>query len=203
MNVSGRTIAFFRGLDGPVLSEYALPTLSGLEPHWKVDFVYAMGRHVAAIENTEPAVPAGLTSSASEPGASPWVQLNWLAGTEADHFGVNVYRATAAGGPFSRITPQPETGTQLIDAPPEGSPRWYKLASVDTASMESQETAPRKITAGDAAPPVAPGSLNAEVLATSIMLDWPGVPDTDGDLVGYRLYRRLTTDPPGAWSPLV
>jgi len=157
---SGRTTAYLRGPDGRVLSEYSYPTGTSLDFHWNKDYIYAHGRHVAAVENTDPEEPAGVMSDASDPALSPWVSMAWGGPSVGDLYGYHVYRATGIAGPYTRITAAPVTTPSYIDgAVLEGTAYFYELTAVDEAGLESRRTAPRKITPGDATPPAAVSDL--------------------------------------------
>jgi len=194
-NIEARTTAYVRGPDGLVLSEYAKPSGTSLEPHWKKDYVYALGRHIAAIENTEPVEPAGVTSSASQAGTSPSVSLSWLPVAAADIYGYYVYRsASDPNGSYTRLMTAPTTATSFFDqGVAAGTPYYYKLTSVDIAANESRETAPRKITPGDATPPAAPSNLTGVVLSgVEPVLTWQEPGNAAGDLAGYKIYRGVS-----------
>ncbi|HZE89616.1 MAG TPA: RHS repeat-associated core domain-containing protein [Verrucomicrobiae bacterium] len=206
--VRNRTTAYFRGPDGLVLSEFAMLFGSGLEPHWKKDYVYALGRHIAAVENTEPQEPAGVTSSASPPGSAAAVTLSWLPVSASDLYAYRVYRATgSSSATYSLIS----TGTAASFTDTTGLPGtgyFFKLTTIDLAGIESRETAPRKITPGDGTAPGAASNLVATAYSHPL-LTWTGSPDSDGDLAGYRVFRsagggtltQLGSDlPPGSVS---
>ncbi|MBI3450591.1 MAG: hypothetical protein HY049_16975 [Acidobacteria bacterium] len=193
-SATDRTTAYVRDLDGHVLSEYAMPAGTSLEPHWKKDYVHALGRHLAAIENIEPDEPSGEISSASRAGATPSVTLAWLPVPSADIYGYHVYRSSAGPtGPYVRLTASaPVTSTTFTDtsvAP--GAPYYYELTSVDMSGNESPETPPRKITPGDATPPSAPSQFTGST-EDGVALTWTAAADSGGDLAGQRLYRNPT-----------
>ncbi len=66
------------------------------------------------------------------------MSLSWLAVSSPDVYGYNVYRATTdPNGTYVRLTATPLTTTTYLDGSlPEGLAGFYKLTSVDTASME-------------------------------------------------------------------
>jgi RHS repeat-associated protein len=198
---TGRTTVYFRSQEGPVLSEYSFPTGTPLEPHWRKDYVYALGRHIAAIENTEPDEPAGVASEASDPNAPPWVALSWIQASTPDVYGYHVYRsAGGASGSYTRLTELPLTTPSYTDTDPAltaGVAYHYKLTSVDTATMESRQTAARKITPGDPNAPPTPASFVAQFIEdVGVEASWQGVADLEGDLAGYRVYRGQGPTPP-------
>jgi YD repeat-containing protein len=203
-NTANRLTAYIRGQDGLTLTEYAAPSGTFLSPHWKKDYVYAFGRHIAAIENTEPEVPAGVTSEASDPGTPALVSLAWTPVPAADIYGYVVLRTSMdPNNTYQRLTPVPITTPDYTDTQTTlGYPYFYKLISVDTASMESRETAPRKITPGDAVPPETVSNLEAEGIPSGVLLMWTPAADPGGDLAGYRVLRRLELDPPSALTDL-
>jgi hypothetical protein len=89
-------------------------------------------------DTTPPAVPTGLTAS----GAKKKVNLNWNDNTEPDLAGYNVYRATAPGGPFTKVntslvTTSAYTNTGLTS----GTTYYFYVTAVDTTGNESAASA--------------------------------------------------------------
>jgi hypothetical protein len=82
--------------------------------------------------------PVTVTALAAAGGAAS-VTLDWLHSSEPDLAGYNVYRATGAAGPFSRVTPLP-TGRSSnwsdSDLAPL-TPYFYKVTAVDSSGNEA------------------------------------------------------------------
>ncbi len=97
---------------------------------------------------TPPAAPTGLVATAGD-GQN---QLAWSASTESDLAGYNVYRATAAAGPFSLANGSLVTATAFVDGGlTNGTTYHYLVTAVDTSSNESADSAVASAT------PQAPG----------------------------------------------
>ena len=86
-----------------------------------------------------PAVPQGLAARVD--GGD--VHLSWTANNEADFRGYLVDRVAANGTPV-RVTPQPVTGTSLVDAGLADNVYTYTLTAVDTYGNESDPSAGRE-----------------------------------------------------------
>jgi len=202
-----RQSVFLRSSEGKVLSEYARPS-SVIQPQWKNDYVYALGRHIAVVENIEPNTSTGIVTSASTfmtncgGGASNCAKLSWQAVTGSDIFGYDVYRAPAsAPNSYSRITSSPVQGLSYVDTQVGASSTYfYKLVTVDTAGVESTSTSARKIKIGDPYPPTIPDNLIGEAVTCSLVsLTWSAATDSDNDVIGYNVYRRVEGTP--TWPP--
>lgn len=91
------------------------------------------------MDGAPPAAPAGV--NASRQGAN--VRVGWSANSEPDLGGYSVYRASASGGPYSRVTGSLVTGTQWVDANlPGGATRlWYRVTASDLSGNESAQSA--------------------------------------------------------------
>jgi hypothetical protein len=71
-------------------------------------------------------------------GVSHTASLNWTASTSSNVIGYNVYRATASGGPYTKITTSPVAGTTYTDPTVQaGQTYYYVTTAVDTSSNES------------------------------------------------------------------
>jgi hypothetical protein len=85
-------------------------------------------------DTTPPAAPDGLAAVGSESGIS----LDWNDNTEADLAGYNVYRASTAGGPFTKLNTSLVTASAFADAAaPAGATSYYRVTAVDTSNNES------------------------------------------------------------------
>jgi hypothetical protein len=91
-----------------------------------------------AADTTAPAAPAGLTAG----GALERVVLDWADSTEGDLDGYDVYRATAATGPFARVGSRLTT-SRLVDTGLTGGVTYhYAVRAVDTSGNVSAASAP-------------------------------------------------------------
>ena len=88
----------------------------------------------AAPDTTAPAVPTGLTASASD----GTVSLGWVVNIEPDLDGYNVYRSTMSGGPYGQInTPIVTTNAYTDNNVTNGTTYYYVVTAVDTSDNES------------------------------------------------------------------
>jgi hypothetical protein len=97
---------------------------------------FRAGRGVA--DTTPPAAPQGLTAT----GALERVVLDWADSPEPDLDGYDVYRATAATGPFTRINTSRLTTSRLVDGGLTGGTTYhYVVRAIDTAGNASAASA--------------------------------------------------------------
>jgi hypothetical protein len=98
---------------------------------------YDYNDNVYVVQNIRPeelpATPVGLTAIATTGG----VQLNWGDNTDAGLVGYHVYRSTSATSGFQRITSQPLTVSQLLDATMTGATKVYYRVAAVTATATS------------------------------------------------------------------
>lgn len=194
-----RQTVFVRDSSGRVLTEFSNPA-STQEPHWRKDYIYAFGRHIALVENIEPETPTGITSSASQAGGSPQTHVNlaWLPASDPDLYGYDVYRWDGVGGPnYVLLTSVPQAGTSYHDEDSltAGQAYYYQLLAVDTGWVESTPTSPRKIMVDDPnGPPVPPGFAASVPGCNTVNTSWTAVQDQESDMAGYNLYRKHVED---------
>jgi hypothetical protein len=91
------------------------------------------------LDAAPPAAPAGVNAARQDPN----VRVSWSANSEPDLSGYSVYRAEAAGGPFTVVTGSLVGGTQWVDtALPGGATRlWYRVTATDESGNESAQSA--------------------------------------------------------------
>ena len=95
------------------------------------------------LDTAPPATPTG-ASAAVEGGAN--VRVRWSANSEPDLAGYLVYRALAAGGPYTKLTGSPIVTTDYLDAPaPDTLAVWYGVSAVDASGNESARSAPLRV----------------------------------------------------------
>ncbi len=76
-----------------------------------------------------PDPPTGLTIAA--PDGTAHAALSWTASTATGVAGYNVYRATAAGGPYAKVNATPVVGTSYDDTSATlGADYWYRVRAV-------------------------------------------------------------------------
>lgn len=87
-----------------------------------------------------PAAPAGLTGIAS---AGPdQIALNWSAPPSTGVAGYNVYRATSAGGPYTKLNATPVVATNFADTTiTAGTRYWYRVRAVASGVTPELESA--------------------------------------------------------------
>ncbi len=97
------------------------------------------------------------------------IDLRWERDEAADVVGYNVYRATAATGPFTRITNKPHPRCVFSDFIGEnGRGRWYELATVYANGMES----PRSPVVGGTPQPMTDEQLLTSVQEAAFRYFW-------------------------------
>jgi len=115
-----------------------------------------------------PSAPADLTAAAG----SSSVTLGWTASADPDGdlAGYDVYRGTAAGGPYSKVNADTVTGTTYLDTGlANGTAYYYVVKAVDAAGSSSAASAEASATPDDTAhdayaaenPTVTTGSLGS------------------------------------------
>ncbi|MEO6435846.1 MAG: Ig-like domain-containing protein, partial [Tepidisphaeraceae bacterium] len=94
----------------------------------------ATGNATRPIPDTfPPATPAGLTATAGAIGNA----LDWANNIEPDLAGYNVYRASSAGGPWTRLNAGPIGGSAFVDAGAPAGTSFYRVSAVDDSNNES------------------------------------------------------------------
>ena len=80
--------------------------------------------------------------AARDPSGATAVLLDWPDGREPDLAGYHVFRATAAGGPYRRLTASPLVRSSFRDgSAPAGAAVFYAVRSVDTSRNQSAQSA--------------------------------------------------------------
>jgi hypothetical protein len=99
-----------------------------------------------------PPAPTGLTSTSTATPTLSFTGVNYTAGTLA---GYNVYRATSAAGPYTKLTSTPISATSYTDTnAPTGVTLYYQVTAVSTGAAPN-ESAPATTTANTPAGPYA------------------------------------------------
>ena len=200
---TGHRIRFFplRDAEGRIVQDawlvvhdyYAADPVTGV-----VNSNYDYQDNIYLVTNMRPGVAAPanpLTSSDSR-----GITVNWDDNAESTLFGYNVYRSTSATGGFVKITGQPVTASQYLDATAVvGTTYYYRVTAVGTYGNESANSVVASgVRTVDTVAPAAPTGLGAIGETGGIRLGWtaPG----DADVAGYRLYRATSAD--GPWTLL-
>ena len=103
-------------------------------------------------DTAPPAAPTGVTAVK----ASGSVQVTWNANSEPDLQGYSVYRATAAGGPYTKVTSSLVTSPNWLDtSPPAVSDVWYEVSASDVSDNEGARSAAFHLVLSSPAPPAA------------------------------------------------
>ena len=86
------------------------------------------------VDTTPPSDPTGLSAT----GAAGGITLDWNDVSATDLDGYFVYRASSAGGPFTRITGSLVGSSTFVDAgAPTGVASFYRVSALDTSGNES------------------------------------------------------------------
>jgi hypothetical protein len=73
--------------------------------------------------------------------------LNWVASTSSRVAGYNVYRGTTSGGPYTKVSSTPASGTRYTDRYVQaGQTYYYVVTSVDGNSDESEYSSQATVT---------------------------------------------------------
>jgi P pilus assembly chaperone PapD len=93
---------------------------------------------------TSNATPSSMTISLSGDAVKPSphsVALTWSASKSSGVVGYNVYRGTASGGPYTKLTPSAIPETQFMDTSVEaGRIYYYVVTSVESSGVESNHS---------------------------------------------------------------
>lgn len=113
-------------------------------------------------DTAPPAAPTGVTAVK----ASGSVQVTWNPNSESDLQGYSVYRATAAGGPFTKVTSSLVMSPNWLDSsPPAATDVWYEVSASDVSDNEGARSAAFHLVLSSTAAPaviegLAPGYPN-------------------------------------------
>ena len=71
------------------------------------------------------------------------MSLNWTASTSSNVTGYNVYRGSASGGPYTKLTSAPVAAISFTDVTAKGGQNYYYVATaVDNSNNESVYSSP-------------------------------------------------------------
>ncbi len=129
-----------------------------------------------------PAAPTGLSAA----GGDGIVDLAWNANGEPDLDGYHVYRATASGGPYSRVNGAPLAQESYTDSGvSNGTTYYYVVTAVDTSGNESGDS-----NEASATPEGSPGGSPEGLVLSEVFYDASG---SDDGLEWVELYNSGAT----------
>ena len=138
-----------------------------------------------------PAPPVGLKEKIQ----NPEVILYWQSPATEDLQGFNVYRSRKSEGPYQQVNSQTLSSsvTSYTDKAPSSGAYYYYVSSVDEAENEAPS---EKVFAEihDITAPSPPQNLSIVADTGRLTLTWQMNPEAD--LLGYLLFRTVTTNDP-------
>jgi fibronectin type 3 domain-containing protein len=126
-----------------------------------------------------PAAPSGLGAAAGDGS----VALDWSDNGEADLAGYDVYRGTAAGGPYQKLNTAHLTASQFTDNSATNGTRWfYVVRAADSAGHTSADSNEASATPQSADPPPPPlvNPYRTAVMATSGLVSYWRIGELSG-----------------------
>lgn len=96
------------------------------------------------LDLSPPTVPAGLHAGRS----GKTINLTWSPDPDADLLGYSVYRATASGGPFTKVSGAvfPGTSWSDVNVPTNVKAVWYAVTATDVSGNESAKSTALQVT---------------------------------------------------------
>jgi hypothetical protein len=162
-------------------------------------------------EDLVPATPAPAPRSLRAEPTADGVRLTWQAPEGEGPFQYNVYRSQPDGPPAgSPLNSSPLTGTEFLDESAATGSSYVYVVRVALADgppyREGWTCDPLELVAEDRFAPASPQGLVAVQEGKAVRLFWN--PNSERDLGGYRVYRRVNggpwtrLDPPVVEQPL-
>ena len=144
--------------------------------------------------NMRPAAQPPAPPSVSAVGINGGVSLQWQPVTYSGSVTYNVYRASAVGGPFTKINSSPVSGTSFVDSDaPIDQASFYEVTAV-SGGVESQgsNASGAPLQAGAVVGPATPTGFAAIGSSSSIFLSW----SSQSDAAGFNLLRSTSANGP-------
>jgi fibronectin type 3 domain-containing protein len=139
---------------------------------------------ILPLDTTPPPAVTGLSATGAETGNT----VTWSAVTASDLAGYDVFRASAPGGPFTKLNTARATGTTYVDAAAPAGTSYYQVAAVDTAGNSSTRPATASaVRPPDSTPPAQLTGVTATGVSTGISIAWTA--SSASDRAGYAVYR--------------
>jgi len=144
---------------------------------------------VSTQDNQPPTAPTALWARATSRSA---VQLTWNASTDNKAVtGYDVFRATASGGPFTKVTT--DSASPATDSGLSSNTRYYYcIKAKDAAGNLSESSSTVSVyTNGDSTEPSTPQNLALTLVSnTQVRLNWSASTDNTS-VTGYKIYRAV------------
>ena len=139
-----------------------------------------------------PSAPRGLTAQAD----SGKITLRWLANTEKDLMGYQVFRTVDRNNTanYVLVNAQPLTDTVFVDMLPAISRNMfhYRVAAIDSSFNRSDYSAPTFGAMPDLTPPARPLIRSVSQMENALLVEW--IPNAEDDLKWYNIYRMNMND---------
>jgi predicted phage tail protein len=139
-----------------------------------------------------PAAPVGVTAEAD----SGKITLRWIANSEKDLWGYQVFRTVQRDDPshYVLINSEPLTGTFFTDRLPAVSKNrfHYKVAAIDSSLNRSDYSDPVFGAMPDLTPPARPLIKKVTQQENALLVEW--APNVEADLKAYNVYRMNMND---------
>jgi len=140
----------------------------------------------SATPNVPPLPPTGLTGQA----VGSETHLAWIATSQANIAGYNVYRSLNSNGPFTqKLNPSPVTPLHFEDLALGNGTYFYVIRAVSTSNQESGNSNSVGITISALAPPT---GLAVAVSDAKVTLSWNAVPSA----ASYTIFRSFVSGGP-------
>jgi fibronectin type 3 domain-containing protein len=135
----------------------------------------------ASTDTTPPAAPAGVATTPS----TASIVLDWANNTETDLAGYNIYRSSAAGGTYTKLTTAGllTASTYTDTTAPAGATSFYRITAVDTSGNESSALSTSATRPAATVTPGGPVRINFQANGSAAVA---GYAQDNGDVFGTR-----------------
>lgn len=206
----GAEAFFLRDASGQVLSEFQRPSGSTDTPTWNKDYVYAMGKSFALVQNDVPTAPG--RPRVTSKGATQ-LTLDWDPVLDPDIVAYSLerrYKKTASSAEtlsYLSITAPSHTYSDTFASSTVYLK--YRLIAMDSAGNFSDQGPQLSVYPNDSTPPAAPPAdaqghtLYATPGNRSVSLSWLAVPTPpEDDIAGYQVEVSTSNNPIYVWQTL-